>query len=202
MALPLRRLVVSPRRLQRLYTTSSTHPTISDNDCLEALSKPSWSVKTLLPPSSSSSTSSAQIPEENEITPGKLRHLLRLAALPPPSSPEEEAGLLKTLLDQLHFVKDVQSVDTTGIAPLQMIRDEVDAREYTIEDVEPEALGIQVEDDSVQGKEQWNVLGATKRKVGSYFVVDEAPELNVEKGAKEGLKDEARKKVERDLEGI
>nr|KMM70663.1 hypothetical protein CPAG_06974 [Coccidioides posadasii RMSCC 3488] len=58
--------------------------------------------------------------------PGPTPHLLRLSALPPPSSPSEEASMLKTLSCQIHFVKQVQQVDTTGVTPLRSIRDETD----------------------------------------------------------------------------
>src|SRR3954454_3409908 len=80
------------------------------------LSKPTWSVRSLLPDSSN--------PPAQEITPQKLRHLLHLSALPQPKSPVEEAEMLKTLHSQLHFVRDIQSVDTEGVEPLQSIRDE------------------------------------------------------------------------------
>lgn len=35
--------------------------------------------------------------------------------------------MLETLRDQLHFVRDVQSVDTRGVEPLRSIRDETAA---------------------------------------------------------------------------
>ncbi|RPB26181.1 hypothetical protein L211DRAFT_764493, partial [Terfezia boudieri ATCC MYA-4762] len=151
-----------PRRLlfQRLYSTPA-----SSNAALEALSKPSWSVRSLLPPK----TNAASIPETSKITPEKLRHLLRLAALPPPASEEEEADLMKTLLDQLHFVKDAQSVDTYGIEPLAVIRDEVSVREYSIQDIAPEPE----KEMGKQGSVDWDVLSLAERKLGSYLVVDE-----------------------------
>ena len=62
--------------------------------------------------------------EENTITPEKLRHLLRLSALPEPASPLEEAKMLRDLRSQIHFVKQIQRVDTTGVEPLVAIRDE------------------------------------------------------------------------------
>lgn len=34
--------------------------------------------------------------------------------------------MLSTLDSQIHFVRDVQSVDTTGVAPLRSIRDETE----------------------------------------------------------------------------
>ena len=155
-------------KLQR-GLNSKAAPKLSANACIAALSKPSWSVRSLLP---SNSNDIQDSPEASEITPAKLHHLLKLAALPPPSSPKEEAGLIKTLLDQLHFVKDVQSVDTTGVSPLQMIRDETIKQEVTLEDImEEEKL-----ERWKQGRVEWNVLGLAERKVGSYFVVDEAPQ--------------------------
>lgn len=35
--------------------------------------------------------------------------------------------MLRTLRDQLHFVRDIQSVDTRGVEPLRSIRDETSA---------------------------------------------------------------------------
>ncbi|KAK2839192.1 hypothetical protein FQN49_006383 [Arthroderma sp. PD_2] len=91
---------------------STTAPT----DVSALLSKPTWSVKSLLPVS--------QQEQEASITPKQLRHLLRLAALPQPSSPAEEEDMLKTLASQIHFVQEIQQVDTTNVAPLRSIRDE------------------------------------------------------------------------------
>ncbi|KAF8425667.1 hypothetical protein EV426DRAFT_54970 [Tirmania nivea] len=176
---------LSPRLLfQRLYSTPA-----SSNAALEALSKPSWSVRSLLP-----KTNAASIPKTFEITPEKLRHLLRLAALPPPASEEEEADLMKTLLDQLHFVKDVQSVDTSGIEPLAVIRDEVSVREYSIQDIAPAAE----KEVGKQGSVQWDVLSLAERKLGSYLVVDEAPAVE-EGGSEDKIKRDV--DLERETEG-
>lgn len=146
------------------------------------LSKPSWSVSSLLP-------TSAQIEAEDSVTPKQLHHLLRLSALSPPSSSEEEAKMLRDLKAQLHFVKAIQAVDTTGVEPLQAIRDEtVQARkenEITLESMK-EALG----NEEVVGRhhrrirrragdvtdakevENWDVLGQARKKVGRYFIVE------------------------------
>jgi len=61
---------------------------------------------------------------EEEITKGKLHHLLKLSALPLPKSEEEEGQMLQDLRDQVHFVKEIQKVDTTDVQPLVAIRDE------------------------------------------------------------------------------
>lgn len=163
-------------------------------DITALLSKPTWSVRSLLPPES-------EAPKQ-KISPQQLHHLLRLSALPPPSSPEEEAQMLKTLHSQLHFVRDIQSVDTEGVEPLQSIRDETEEgiREATIgvEDLrdafrEEEIKGRNrrprrkrtpvVEEKEVEG---WDVLGTAEEtvKVGGsrYFVV---------RSGKEGPKKEA-----------
>lgn len=89
------------------------------------LEKPTWSVASLMPLSSFSGIQQS----EPEITREKLRHLLRLSALPPPASVAEEARMLSTLAQQIHFVKEIQKVDTDGVEPLVAIRDETaDAR--------------------------------------------------------------------------
>ncbi|KIX97471.1 uncharacterized protein Z520_06923 [Fonsecaea multimorphosa CBS 102226] len=63
-------------------------------------------------------------PWASKITIIKLRHLLRLSALPPPQSKIEEEKMLKELRDQLHLVREILKVDTTGVEPLVAIRDE------------------------------------------------------------------------------
>jgi Asp-tRNA(Asn)/Glu-tRNA(Gln) amidotransferase C subunit len=63
---------------------------------------------------------------KEEITREKLHHLLRLSALPPPKNKVEEDSMLNTLAAQIHFVKEIQKVDTTGVEPLVAIRDETD----------------------------------------------------------------------------
>lgn len=92
---------------------------------------PSWSVRSLLPPhpafasaSASSSSTSTSTPTPANITPDTLRHLLRLSALPAPANEAEQAAMLSTLETQLHFVRDIQTVDTQGVEPLRAVRDE------------------------------------------------------------------------------
>ncbi|KAL5335271.1 hypothetical protein BJX70DRAFT_390750 [Aspergillus crustosus] len=106
--LNLRTNGVSPR-----YSSS----TPDNSDIKSMLAKPTWSVSSLLP-------DPAAKPSSPSVTPAQLRHLLRLSALPQPSSPEEEQRMLETLEAQIHFVKEIQKVDTTGVKPLQSIRDE------------------------------------------------------------------------------
>ncbi|KAI1388858.1 uncharacterized protein F4822DRAFT_429475 [Hypoxylon trugodes] len=151
----------------------------------EILSKPSWSVRSLLP-SSSTSTS------DETITPKTLHHLLRLSALPPPSSPEEESRMLSTLQSQLHFVRAARDVDTTGVESLRAIRDETTAglREQAIgldrlrdalarEDVVGHARRPRRRhrEESRSGRnkeagvEGWDVLGGASETAGRYFVV-------------------------------
>lgn len=92
---------------------------------------PTWSVRRSLLPSSLSPSPSASPDNKEEptqtITSKTLHHLLRLSALPPPANAAEEASMLATLGTQLHFVRDIQSVDTTGVEPLSAIRDETAA---------------------------------------------------------------------------
>ncbi|KAI1612792.1 hypothetical protein EDD37DRAFT_320070 [Exophiala viscosa] len=79
------------------------------------LEKPTWSVASLMPPADL---------DKSEITREKLHHLLRLSALPPPANEAEESEMMETLAQQIHFVKEIQKVDTTGVEPLVAIRDE------------------------------------------------------------------------------
>jgi Asp-tRNA(Asn)/Glu-tRNA(Gln) amidotransferase C subunit len=130
-------------------------------------------------------------PPSEEITPAKLHHLLRLSALPLPKSPKEEAEMLKTLHSQLHFVKDIQKVDTEGVEPLQSIRDETEegVKDITIG---MEELKEAFEKEEIKGRnrrprrkraevldtyevEDWDVLGTAGETVefagGKFFVV-------------------------------
>ena len=108
--------------ISRIRYTSS----LTKEDLKTILSKPSWSLKSLLPEKSQGQEEEEQ-PQPSSNTPitvKQLHHLLRLSALPPPTSPAEEVSMLKTLSSQIHFVREVQSVDTTDVQPLRALRDE------------------------------------------------------------------------------
>lgn len=96
--------------------------------------------------------------------------------------------MLKTLESQLHFVKEIQSVDTTGIEPLQALREETEeaVAENTIG---MDALREAFANEEVKGRnrrprrrrdihvdtngaEEWDVMGTAERTVGKYFVVN------------------------------
>ncbi|GAP89020.1 putative a-agglutinin core protein AGA1 [Rosellinia necatrix] len=110
--------------------------TTSTSQLADLLQRPSWSVRTLLPPdnnphppsTTSTTTTTTIIPATT------LHHLLRLSALPQPRSPAEESRMLSTLGAQLGFVRAVRAVDTAGVAPLRAVRDETAAglREQTV----------------------------------------------------------------------
>ncbi|KAG2413400.1 hypothetical protein HFD88_002589 [Aspergillus terreus] len=106
----------APRLLSTSYRVRhSSSKQAVDIDAL--LAKPTWSVRSLLPDETAKSSTPS-------VTPAQLHHLLRLSALPQPSSQEEERKMLDTLESQIHFVKEIQRVDATGVEPLQSIRDE------------------------------------------------------------------------------
>jgi len=174
----LARTALQPAR----WYSSEQHSQEPDVDIDELLSKPSWSVRSLLP--------SAADATESTVTPAQLHHLLRLSALPQPKSPEEEEEMLKTLQSQLHFVKEIQSVDTTGVEPLQAIRDE------TEEGIKEATIGLDdlreaFADEEIKGRnrrprrkrdttrkqnenetQDWDALGTAKRTVAKFFVVN------------------------------
>lgn len=164
------------------YLRSEAQPVEGVAHIKEMLSNPQWSVKALLP-------SEEQINAISEVTPKQLHHLLRLSALPPPATPEEEAKMLRDLKSQLYFVKEIQKVDTTGIAPLCSIRDETATAEKeneismeTLKEafVREEVVGkhykrIRRRKDlhlDARGVEDWDVLGQASKKVGKFFVVE------------------------------
>ncbi|KAJ5354222.1 hypothetical protein N7541_006786 [Penicillium brevicompactum] len=118
-------LRTSPLRLS--MTSSRCYSDKSDlADIFSMIGAPNWSVKSLLPNPASKPPPS--------LTPKELHHLLRISALPQPANQEEEQSMLDTLESQIHFVKEIQLVDTTGVEPLPRIRDESsDAiKEHTI----------------------------------------------------------------------
>ncbi|KFY22718.1 hypothetical protein V493_06380 [Pseudogymnoascus sp. VKM F-4281 (FW-2241)] len=150
----------------------------NEADTAEFLSKPSWSVKSLLP-SASDATSTPST------TPAQLSHLLRLAALPQPKDAAEEASMIAMLESQLHFVREIQKVDTTGVEPLQAIREE------TEEALAERTIGLETLEDALAQEEfkgkmkrprrresepqevdyKWEPLAAANRTAGEYFVV-------------------------------
>jgi Asp-tRNA(Asn)/Glu-tRNA(Gln) amidotransferase C subunit len=151
-------------------------------DVERLLSNPHWSVESLLPPANQSS-------KEPSVTVNQLHHLLRLSALPKPKSKEEESEMVLTLSSQLHFVKDVQSVDTSGVEPMRAIRDETVSAENETE-ITLATLRDALAQEEIVGKyykrirrrqlqpfpptnpEGWRPLDHAQSKVGKYFVVD------------------------------
>ena len=95
--------------------------------------------------------------------------------------------MLSTLSAQLHFVKDIQAVDTTGVEPLRSLRDETAQGEAQAE-LRVEALKDALEKESVRGKyhkrirrnkdvtekktRDWDPLTNAQKKVGRFFVVE------------------------------
>lgn len=125
------------------------------------LSTPTWSVRSLLPSSTSRETPT--------ISASTLAHLLRLSALPPPADPE-------SLHDHLHFVRSLQSVPTEGVTPLAAIRDEIDTSNNTYSYADILAAEGKLDEAGVgdSGRVEWNATDLAKKRWGEYFVVDEA----------------------------
>jgi hypothetical protein len=124
---------------------------------------------------------------------------LRLSALEPPKTSEEEESMLRTLADQLHFVRAVQAVDTTGVEPLRALRDETFEAEAEVErDISTqceEAMGkeevlgkfykrirrktdMEVADGERDVVPDWNPVEIAERRVGKFFVVERKKEEN------------------------
>ncbi|RYO94220.1 hypothetical protein DL764_007878 [Monosporascus ibericus] len=123
---------------RRPFHSTTPQSQQGDDEISRILSKPTWSVRSLLPPpppSSSSSSTPTPTPTQahpsetaTKITAQTLSHLLRLSALPQPApGSEEEARMLADLEAQLGFVRAIREVDTRGVAPLRAIRDETAA---------------------------------------------------------------------------
>lgn len=159
------------------YSTKS----LQSDEIAAMLSKPSWSVKSLL-----DSTGSAT--PDTKISQKQLHHLLRLSALPLPKSAAEEFKMIKTLESQLHFVQAIQSIDTTGIKPLQSIRDESKEaekeseitlgslkEEFGREEVVGRSRRIKRRKDiplDISKSEDFDPLAQASKKVGRYIVVE------------------------------
>ena len=99
--------------------------------------------------------------------------------------------MLKTLHSQLHFVRDIQSVKTDGVEPLQSIRDETEegikAATIGLEDLKDALAKEEIkgrnkrprrrreEPVDTQGAEDWDVFGTASETVntpgGRFFVV-------------------------------
>jgi Asp-tRNA(Asn)/Glu-tRNA(Gln) amidotransferase C subunit len=170
-----RRSLATTRAVSQLPKSNSANSVDVDT----ILSKPTWSVRSLL--------SNTSIQANNTVTPTQLYHLLRLSALPLPETPAEEAEMLKTLHSQLQFVQDIQSVNTNCVEPLRSIRDETEQGMHDatirLEDLE-EALGKEVKfgyhqrprrvrDCAVDtaGVEDWEPLKTASRTASQYYVV-------------------------------
>jgi len=156
---------------------------MNEVDVDQLLKTPTWDVSSLLPKSESTNEDLKHIDSK------QLHHLLRLSALPPPKDAEEESRLLITLASQLHFVREIQNVDTTGVEPLESLRDETAAGQMDAT-IDMEQLKEAFADEELKGDyykrirrrqhesdvqnetEKWDALGQAQKKVGRYFVVE------------------------------
>lgn len=155
---------------------------LSTSEIEELLSKPTWSVRSL-------TDHDQHTPPAEVISEKQLHHLLRLSALPLPESPEQQASMIETLQSQLHFVRAIQSVDTTGVEPLSAIKDETNearsANEFTLESLKDEldkeelvgfARRIRRKAGSVVGsgseEASIDVMKLAPNKIGRYVIVN------------------------------
>ena len=188
MAANLRKILCSRPTLacrrQGSTRSKSSNRASRREDIEDMLSKPSWSVRSLLPGPSKDIENSRIVSKE------QLHHLLRLSALPQPKTEAEEADLLKTLQSQIHFVKEIQKIDTTGVSPLVALRDESEdgIRESTItmQDLQ-DALALEkpvgrngrirrqkVSNPASHEAQDWDPLKMTEDTAGRFFVVRKA----------------------------
>jgi len=97
--------------------------------------------------------------------------------------------MLQTLQSQIHFLKEIQRVDTTGVPPLRSIRDESPGslKEYTIglDDLEAamakeRVIGrcrrikrVSIEKNDQPDGPAWSgdALGSASKTMGNFFVV-------------------------------
>lgn len=177
-------LLSSSATLHNADSKQRVSEALNSTQISDLLSSPTWDVQSLMP-------SEADIEAgAEEVSPEQLRHLLRLCALAPPATAEEEARLLRDLRSQLHFVRRVQRVkEAAGVTPLEALRDETRAAAQEEEiglDAMRDALAAEetvgrfhkrirrkttVTDESREA-EDWDVLGQAPRRMGRFFVVD------------------------------
>lgn len=94
--------------------------------------------------------------------------------------------MLAELRAQLHFVRRIQAVDTTGVEPLRRIADETDTSTIGLEALRG-ALEREVvvgrwhkrirrveepPDERSRAAEEWDVLGQAPKRAGRFFVVE------------------------------
>lgn len=175
----------------KLYRRPPPDPFVRHPKIREYLRNPTWSVKSLLP---DSAALEHQVPT---VTPKELHHLLRLSALPQPKDAAEESSMLKTLETQLHFVREIQRVDTADVEPLVSIRDEtptaIEENTITLADLQDdldaeEQVGkygrvrrVPRDDPVAKKAEDWDLFGMAEGKtMGKYFVVRKQKEWKEE----------------------
>ena len=172
-----------PIRVSKFSYSTVVSRALSPKEIEEALNRPSWSVHSLLQ-SNTQATKTATISQK------ELHHLLRLSALPLPADEAEEISMIKTLESQLQFVNAIQDVDTTGVKPLQSIRDETDdgiaENEITLESMkgELEKEVVNARSKRIRNGKDWakrtegdeedhvDPLKLAPRKVGRFVVVE------------------------------
>ena len=170
-------------QVSKLKYSSLVSRALNPKEIEEALNKPSWSVRSLVQ-SNTQATGKATVSQK------ELHHLLRLSALPLPANKAEESDMIKTLESQLQFVNTIQTVDTTGVKPLQSIRDETDEgmkeNEITLESMKGDLDKEVVNERSkrirngknwgkrIEAEEEDHVdpINLAPRKVGRFVVVE------------------------------
>ena len=155
---------------------------------------------------------SGEAAADGGVTPEKLQHLLRLSALPPPKDKEEESKLLRDLRNQIHFVKQIQRVNTQGVEPLVAIRDEtpehIESSTVRLEDLKPwldqeekvgraEFVRSRRPRDVKVGEMDWDPFemgvgseAGSGRRHGRYFVVKKARKLEKEQAVAADAEDD------------
>lgn len=74
--------------------------------------------------------------------------------------------MLKTLESQIHFVNEVQKVDTTGVEPLVAIRDE------TVESIQEQTVTLDKLQPYLDQEEKVGVNGTVRRRKPSEMVTN------------------------------
>lgn len=104
--------------------------------------------------------------QEPTVSQAQLHHLLKLSALPLPKSADEEARMLKTLEAQIHFVKEIQGIDTTHVKPLVAIRDE------TAANVKEEMITLEKLQPCLDQEEKVGINGTIRRRKPTEMLKD------------------------------
>ncbi len=146
------------------------------------LATPTWSISSCAP---SGTDHKDRVPVDEE----RLDHLQKLSALSTPDRATEKARMLRHMTSHIHFVREVQQVDTQDASALRSIRVETDSafsdNQISIDSVKDALLSEETSGrhfmqirrriastSDYKSNGGPKIMDSAERKSGNYFVVD------------------------------